>query len=195
MKVKQDFVTNSSSTSFILKSEVHGLITGLDGSINELLKNVAEIYENYENSEVTYGRENNFEYNKDQYGSVTIKRNSELYDDYDWADIELSLDRCYKINGMNIDLVLKSGYLRNKNDDYCYYKSLYVLKNLCSNIGNDMEFDLTYFQYPMRLIGDEWNTGDPLEDYQYTWQCYRNETKVGNIKRSKNGRFYLSLKR
>jgi len=60
------------------------------------------------------------------------------------------------------------------------------LKTILSTIKEDFIVDLFYSQNVKELYGDGWDGGDPQGPYQWTFQVYEKESRLGRIIGDKN---------
>ncbi len=175
MKIKTDFVTNSSSTSYVLRSTVSGILPRLSG-------NYAMLKDFYEHQEFLY----------EHYAHIHIDKSEEEHDLYE--------EPCY-----SIDLAIKDGYYydEDENDDGRAVTFFDLKIELYNPYDHDQEkivkgiietllfkqlgekitaSQLSYFAFPSSISGDGWDGGDPggpSHKYTYRHDLYKHETKMG----------------
>ena len=197
MKIKYDFVTNSSSTCFVLQYDCYlEKIIEKEVDCKETLDRVFDKFFIKDKSEVD-------QYSNDQSGSVKGKYNI----DKDFPDDE-KLDE----GVMNIELINSQTYsekddeakntillnlkatslLLNGNPKIKYTNKLMeIIQEALINVEGDLE--IFFHQFPVEVGGDGWDTGDPMGQYSTQYELFNKQTKIGKIIR-KNGNWSLKLK-
>lgn len=177
MKIKADFVTNSSSTCYVLSSVVTGNLPKLSGNYDVLKKY-------YPYQEALYKG----------YAHIKIQGDEEA------AFQDLDQPVCH------INLHINDCEHYDETTDLVNYKTLVRLKlDLLNPYWNEIEIvtqefiervlfeqlqenispsQLMYFSYPSEISGDGWDGGDPLgpsHKYINEYDLYKAETKLAII--------------
>lgn len=174
MKIKTDFVTNSSSTCYVLSSIVSGMINPPLSGEYEKLKQF------YENQEFLYK----------EYCNLIIEGDIE--------DIYGASDPAY-----NMDLQMNDSRYYDEDDNERFVTFLqakidllnpwdYKMENVVKDILEKLLFkqlketitasQLSYLSYPSSVSGDGWDDGDPQgpsHEYTYRHELHKHETKLG----------------
>ena len=175
MKIKADFVTNSSSTSYTIQSVVTGHIEPLGNlqKLDELAKKFDSKY--------------NFIY--DDYAHFQYSEgNAELENAHHTINVSLSNKSIWEnINCHNI--IRKITVLHISVDNYhdWDYDTLELTKEVVEAVLGFFNLksnsNLNYVAYPTKINGDGWDGGDtscgPQSEYEWTKDVYENESRMG----------------
>lgn len=178
MKIKQDFVTNSSSTSYVV-------VANITGRLPQLSKNYEELKDIYDSRHL--------------YKSVAWIKIVEEYEDYVYFgcghksfSTEISMKNTVvwsdDINDSSFPITAFHMTLKNMNP----YD--FPTEELASDIVNQLFFkdlkikdldacQLVYVSQPALIDGDGWDGGDPQgpSEYHYIQDLYVAESKTGML--------------
>jgi len=177
MKIKTDFVTNSSSTSYVLYSIVSGKLNRLSGNysrLKKIYKNQKFIYDHYAYISVEDEKDpGNPYYASDEksYKFQIILKDSYTYDEQKQREHQVTLFTMYmyNMNPYNFDQIELTQEIIEK----------LLFKDLKENIPPSQ---LIYVACPSDIDGDGWDGGDPSGpsiDYTYRYELYAAESKMG----------------
>lgn len=193
MKIKCGFVTNSSSTSFIIKSTLSGYLyrNFLGISVEEILDEIK------------------IECAKLGYQNLIVKNNtlSNIVSPEKRYEVDFSKFKIYLTNTLLYDdksnndlgeiivflIVVESRVLVEQNSADNKNLSFELLKQICHICESNQVEHTFYSQYPdhEELDSEGWDTGNPMGSYAYTYQLFENEVKSGIVKKVGDGNFLL----
>lgn len=185
MKTKQSFVTNSSSTSFVLESNLDGMFfkkidkeIHLHNKLREIIPNIEMKYP-YTTGHYDYTR-------NDANGIIYIpdEIDGEVFGD----NIRINIRNGYYYNEEDLDsnevLYISMSITKRiykENSQYNINNILNILKKIKLEIvGDNIKNKFIYFQYISEFIGDGWG-GDPMGPYGQEYDAIKGETFVKNI--------------
>ena len=189
MRIKQDFVTNSSSTSFILHGKVYGRMSRVD-DLNKVSENL--------NADSTKGGDN---------WKVIIMDIKDPTNNGDSGEVRVSITNSYifpetekekEIPCSFLEIALKTYLITHRQGKESPIKELTkkileeILKTIPKKDLKNSTGEFSYLQFP-ELFGDGWDTGDPMGEYSFSMDCFLNETAVGKIS-LENGKLYIKWK-
>lgn len=192
MKLRTGFISNSSSTSFIIQAKTF-LVLKIKREVTETLRGMLEKRPYFNDINITdsspYGswignaRIESSEFNADEIGQVGVVDMSFGISEISWdcvdPDAEYSKDEeppgYYKVT---ID-----SKLYNYNKDFFKEKLKELLTEilLAFDCTDKRDFEITYFQHPVEIFGDGWDGGDPMGEYEYETRMYENEHQFGKL--------------
>jgi hypothetical protein len=189
MRLKADFVTNSSSTCFVLQFDCY-LKEKVIKNINDInckkyLEDVKELYCNNDSIILSTYSDNGW-----------AKLNGFYMDDKDSgsdrsAEISLELltsesynDKTDKVNNTLLLNMKASSLILNEDPGDIYINELgHILYEVLKNIKGNLE--VFYHQFPREIMGDGWDAGDPMGQYTTKVEVMTKQTKIGKITRKK----------
>lgn len=173
MKIKTDFVTNSSSTCYMLKSNVSGQLPRLSGNyekLKEFWKDQQFLYRNYAHILTTASIEDAHDNLEPVYGIDLTINDIEYYDANDVSHLRTIF---------NLKMQLLNPYYYNIVEINKKFIEKILFEQLPERI---VASQLMYFSYPTEITGDGWDGGDsqgPSTEYIYTYDLYAAKTKMG----------------
>jgi len=182
VKTKTDFVTNSSSTSYIISSVACGWLP--------LLPNYTEALPKlFKNAKFDKSDKSNFQ---DCYASFSYEipeldedgwnehEDPKYYLRYSVSVVLDDMERCDVDRRQTVvEIKVKTPNEEPMVDAPLYY-TIDVLKKLLSITGKVPFASFSFFVYPSEYWGDGWG-GDPMGKYGEIPNLYINETKTGRI--------------
>lgn len=178
LKIKQDFVTNSSSTSYVISANIVGKLPQLSDDYSKLEK----IYD----SRYLYKNFGWFKINKewDEYvyfgcGHESFNAEISMKNTVVWSDTED--DTPYPITAFHMTMKNMNPYdFQTEDTAFDIIKQLFF-KDL--KIKHLDACQLVYVAYPILIEGDGWDGGDGQgpSEYSYVQDLYMAESKSGMI--------------
>ena len=186
MKVKQSFVTNSSSTSFVLTTNAECCFKCQD--TNRIVDNFSQEFPLFNNvkSYKNYGLTASCQLPLDDRSMLMtedevneyLKNNHDELDEYNSAEIKLNLD--FAGDSVYVSLTIDNPSSVAKRDPSNKLATMIILKNLKRLCGTKLKVRCFYHQYISSTYGDGWNGGDPMGVYKIVQEAKKNETIIKN---------------
>jgi len=175
MKIKTDFVTNSSSTCYVMSAVVAGDLPALSG-------NYEKLGEFYKDSDHTFLYKHYAHIVLDKQDDIDIHQATASFN----YDLQLNNVNDYDANDIEIPKTIFHLKLELFNP---YWNSI---ENIAKEFIENLLFkqlketvrptQLMYFTFPSNISGDGWDNGDPQgPSHQFTtkYDLYKSETKMG----------------
>lgn len=175
MKIRNGFVTNSSSTSYILHSVTSGKLPQLDiGKIDKCVKKMKGYETRYCNGYyIAVRKEIESEYND---------ANNKGYIEFVFSNIAEPLDTDNFSIFTEGTIYIRSSELWEKHEMFCINSVKEVLNGIKEAIPENCLLSFNFIQTPIDEIGDGWNGGDTEGNpYSFIHDLYKNETKHGYV--------------
>ena len=175
MKIKTDFVTNSSSTCYVMSAIVSGSFPLLSKTFEGLAKyypNQEFVYKDYVNVSTEGSVEKAYHDSDPEFAIDLVLDNVVKYDEDD-------NERFVTLFKLFINLL--NPYEYEMEDKVKEFLETLLFKQLNERI---IPSQLTYFAWPSDVYGDGWDGGDPQgpeHELTYKHELYRAKTKMGLI--------------
>jgi len=196
MKVKNSFITNSSSTSYILNNSISGKIKvkipiDITNNFRELISSEPLTFDGFTvDFEIT-------DYSNAHFLSARFESDfNELYY-HVYIGIYMRYATDYSEPSQDVVYItLETNYVTSTIFEEL--QDLQILPfELISRIVKKMaesKSEFVYHKIPTDMLSGGWDGGDAMGSYQETSECLRNELEIGTITVSKDGEYTFNSK-
>jgi hypothetical protein len=178
LKIKQDFVTNSSSTSYAVIANLTGKLPTLSDNYKKLegIYDSTFLYENFGWFKIKKEFDEHIYYGCEQksFDAEISMKNTIVWDDIkDDHNLPITVFQMTLENMNPYDFSTEE--ITSEIIDQLFFKDL--------KIENLDACQLVYVSYPTRIDGDGWDGGDPQgpSEYHYIQDLYVAESKIGIV--------------
>lgn len=172
MKIRNGFVTNSSSTSYILRSVTSGKLPNFD------IKKICECVEKMNGYNIRYSNSGFISVIKELKSDIDEKKGCIEFEFYDVTYEENNNFESF-VEGT---IYVRSNEVWDKHEMICINYTKEVLNGIKSAIPKDYLLSFIFIQTPIEELGDGWSGGDTEGNpYMYIHDLYQTETKHGYI--------------
>lgn len=170
MRIRAEFVTNSSSTNFVLKSVISGQLPPIP------FEDLSRLLDKYR-----------FNQERDSWAKFARTLSNSWPGESGTAEVEIKRGakwnkkkRVHELTDF-VFVEINSPVISTKlQAKICLREATSIFEKIASCTSIDFAV-LFYFQHVCELIGDGWDQGDPGGVYSWSHEVLRDQTRVGDI--------------